>query len=166
MSIFKTARQWLKQAAFNGLKRLMKPIVLGIVNNEIRVWGPRSRLTIAPTAQMVNTLFNTSSGSIEIGDHSFAGHNVSVITGTHHYDAFLQRRLVDIPRQGRDVVIGRGVWLGSHSVVLGPCTIGDHAVVASGAVVVAGSVIAPGTIVAGVPARPIKTIDLSGLTDT
>jgi acetyltransferase-like isoleucine patch superfamily enzyme len=58
--------------------------------------------------------------------------------------------------QGKDIRIGNGVWLGTNSVILGPCVIGDHAVIAAGAVVTAD--VPPETVVAGIPARPIKTI--------
>lgn len=159
MVFLRRLRSALRQRSFRLLKRLLRPVVLGIVNGEIRVWGSRARLSIAPTAQMVNTLFNTSSGRIVVGDYTFAGHNASIITGTHRYESFLADRLTDIPREGRDVVVGRGVWIGSHAVILGPCEIGDHAVVASGAVVVPGTKIPPGAIVVGVPARTIRIID-------
>jgi acetyltransferase-like isoleucine patch superfamily enzyme len=136
----------------------LSPTIQAIINTEIRIFGDRERLHLAPTAEMVNTLFNLSSGEIYVGDYSFTGHNVSLITGTHDYDAQLQDRTTAIPLTGRDITIGQGVWIGSNAVILGPCTIGDHAVIAAGAVVTAGSQIPAGTIVAGVPAKVIKPI--------
>jgi maltose O-acetyltransferase len=53
-------------------------------------------------------------------------------------------------------VIGEGVWLASHVLVLGPVTIGDHAVVAGGSLV--REDVAPYTVVAGRPAKVVKTI--------
>ena len=138
------------------LRVALRPVVLDIINNDIRVWGDRSRVRIARSACMVNALFNVSSGTITVGEHTFAGHNVSLITGTHDYNLFLQRRQVEIPRTGRDIEIGAGVWIGSNAVILGPCRIGDHAVIAAGAIVNAD--VAPYTIVAGVPAKPIRQI--------
>lgn len=149
----------LKNRLQRKLRKLLAPIVVEIIQKEIRVWGDPARLSIADTAHMVNTLFNTVSGSITVGDHTFAGHNVSIITGTHDYEAVLRDRAKAYPESGGDIVIGAGVWLGSNATILGPCTIGDHAVVAAGAVVTAGSEIAAGTIVAGVPARPVRRID-------
>jgi hypothetical protein len=119
----------------------LSPIVQTIINTEIRIWGERDRLHLAPTSEMVNTLFNLSSGQITVGDHTFTGHNVSIITGTHDYHAVLADRLTHIPESGRDI------------------TIGDHAVIAAGAVVTAGSQIPAGVIVAGIPAKVIKPID-------
>lgn len=108
---------------------------------------------------MVNTLFNLSSGVIAVGDYTFTGHNVSIITGTHQYTSLLEARITDIPEAGRDITIGRGVWIGSNAIILGPCTIGDHAVIAAGAVIPSGSQIPAGAIVAGVPAKVIKMIE-------
>jgi acetyltransferase-like isoleucine patch superfamily enzyme len=137
----------------------LSPTVQMIINTQIRIWGNRDRLHLAPTSEMVNTLFNLASGQISVGAHTFTGHNVSIITGTHGYQSFLADRLTDIPESGRDITIGQGVWIGSNAIILGPCTIGDHAVIAAGAVVTAGSQIPAGAIVAGIPARIVKQID-------
>lgn len=130
-----------------------------ILNTQIRVWGDRERLHIAPTAGTVNTLFNTASGHITLGDYSFTGHNVSILTGSHNIQKQNLARMQDYLDEGRDIVIGQGVWIGSNATVLGPCTIGDHAVVAAGAVVIAGTTVPAGAIVAGVPAKVIKMIE-------
>jgi Hexapeptide repeat of succinyl-transferase len=136
----------------------LSPTVQTIINTQIRVWGARDRLHLAPTSEMVNTLFNLSSGQISVGDHTFTGHNVSIITGTHDYQSLLADRLTNIPESGRDITIGQGVWIGTNAIILGPCTIGDHAVIAAGAVVTAGSQIPTGAIVAGIPAKVVKQI--------
>lgn len=135
------------------------PLVHGQLINQIRVWGDRDRLHISPTAATVNTLFNTASGHITLGDYSFTGHNVSLLTGSHNIHQQGLARMTDYPTEGRDIVIGQGVWIGSNATVLGPCTIGDHAVVAAGAVVIAGTVVPDGAIVAGIPAKVIKMIE-------
>jgi acetyltransferase-like isoleucine patch superfamily enzyme len=54
------------------------------------------------------------------------------------------------------VVWGVGVGLPRHVLVLGPVTIGEHAVVAGGSLV--RDDVAPYTVVAGRPAKVIKTI--------
>ena len=65
--------------------------------------------------------------------------------------------MVAIPTIGQDIVIGNGAWIGTNAVILGPCIIGDHAVVAAGAVVTKD--VPAYAIVAGVPAKIIKYID-------
>lgn len=57
------------------------------------------------------------------------------------------------PRDDGPVRVGHDVWLGYRSTVLGGCSIGTGAVVATGALVVKD--VRPYAIVAGVPAREI-----------
>jgi acetyltransferase-like isoleucine patch superfamily enzyme len=118
--------------------------------------GDRSRLRIADTAVVNNALFNMSGGTITIGEHAFFGHDVAVLTGTHDVTQFGRARQLAFPRSGRDVVIGDGVWLASHVLVLGPVTIGEHAVAAAGSLV--REDVEPYTVVAGRPAKVVKKI--------
>ena len=137
---------------------LLKPCIEDIVYRKIHVWGSHERLKISKTARLVNTLLNTSSGRIEIGDDTFTGHNVSIITGSHDYNLFLKERMNTFPKEGRDIIIGKGVWIGSNAVILGPCKIGDHAVIGAGAVVVPNTDIQEGGIATGIPAKVVKVI--------
>jgi acetyltransferase-like isoleucine patch superfamily enzyme len=121
------------------------------------VHGDRSRLHIDPTAVVNNALFNLSSGEITVEAFAFFGHNVAILTGTHDISKFGRDRQVAIPKGGRDVVIGEGAWLASHALVLGPCRIGAHAVVAAGSLVLDD--VAPYSVVAGRPARLLRRID-------
>lgn len=117
------------------------------------VHGPRSRLRLARTATVANALFNTVSGTIEVGEHVIFGHNVCLLTGTHDVTLTGHARQWDVPRTGRDIVIEDGAWLASNVTVIGPCRVGAGAIVAAGAVVVAD--VPAGAKVAGVPARPL-----------
>ena len=58
------------------------------------------------------------------------------------------------PIEEGDILIGSGVQLGAHAVVLGPVKVGDHAQVGAGAVVV--SDVPAGAVVVGVPAREVR----------
>ena len=118
--------------------------------------GDESRLRIHETAVVNNALFNVSGGTITVGEYAFFGHDVAILTGTHDIEKFGHERQMAFPRSGRDVVIGEGVWLASHVLVLGPLTIGEHAVVAGGSLV--REDVAPYTVVAGRPAKVVKTI--------
>jgi acetyltransferase-like isoleucine patch superfamily enzyme len=118
--------------------------------------GDADRLRIHETAVVNNALFNVSGGTITVGKDAFFGHDVAVLTGTHDIEKFGRERQLGFPRSGRDVVIGEGVWLASHVLVLGPLTIGEHAVVAGGSLV--REDVAPYTVVAGRPAKVVKTI--------
>ncbi len=120
------------------------------------VYGPAERLAIAPTAIVNDALLNTMSGTITIGEHAFFGHGVRVLTGTHDVTKRGRERQEAIPDAGRDIVVEEGAWVGSGAMLLGPCRVGAHAVVAAGAVV--SSDVAPETLVAGVPARVVGPV--------
>lgn len=121
-----------------------------------RMHGDPARLHIHETAVVNNALFNVSGGEITVGKDAFFGHDCALLTGTHHVEKFGRERQMGFPRSGRDIVIGEGVWLATQVLVLGPVTIGEHAVVAGGSLV--REDVAPYTIVAGRPAKVVKTI--------
>ena len=120
------------------------------------VWGPPERLLVADTAVINDALLNTESGSITIDADAFFGHRVSVITGTHDFEQRGLDRQRAVPSEGHDVHVGEGAWVGSGAILLGPCRIGAHAVVAAGAVVTRD--VAPQSLVAGVPARLVRAL--------
>ncbi|MDR7038327.1 acetyltransferase-like isoleucine patch superfamily enzyme [Methylobacterium sp. BE186] len=119
-------------------------------------WGGWEKVHIGKSVSMVNTLCNASCGDIYIGDFTFFGHNVSLLTGTHQISEYGEARQKAVPGSGRDIHIGTGVWVASNATVIGPCRIGDNAVIGVGSVVI-GDVKA-GWFYAGVPARPIKPV--------
>lgn len=118
------------------------------------VYGDRSRITIGDGVNLNNALINTASGRVVIGDYSFCGHNVLLITGTHDYKFTGIDRQTQIPDFGRDIVIGKGVWIGSNSVILGPCEIGDNAVI--GACSLVTKSVEGNSVYLGVPARKLN----------
>jgi acetyltransferase-like isoleucine patch superfamily enzyme len=122
-----------------------------------RGWGNPDRISLGKEVFVCNTLFNCSSGDISIGDYTFFGHNVCLLTGTHDFRKKGKERF-PFPEEGRDIRIGEGVWIASNVTVLGPCTIGDHAVIGGGSVVCGGN-LPGGFFYAGFPAKPIKPID-------
>jgi acetyltransferase-like isoleucine patch superfamily enzyme len=128
--------------------------------NEPRCWGPTKRVIVGQNVALANTLFNTSSGMVIIGDDSFFGHNVCLLTGTHDHHKRGVSRHESVPDSGRDILIGRGVWISSNVTVIGPCSIGDDVVIAAGSVVTGGE-LPGGYIYAGVPAKAIKAIDFT-----
>lgn len=123
---------------------------------EPHVWGPPDRVHVADTAIVNDALLNTESGSITVDADAFFGHRVSVLTGTHDVSLRGLDRQRAVPPEGRDVHVEEGAWVGSGAILLGPCRIGAHAVVAAGAVVTGD--VAPQTMVAGVPARLVRSL--------
>lgn len=120
------------------------------------IFGEASRLTIAPTADVNDALFNLSSGTITVEDYAFFGHRVSCLTGTHDVEKFDRARQASVQPEGRDIVIGRGAWIASGATIIGPCRIGHDAVVYAGSVVTRD--VGDYEIVAGVPARKVGSV--------
>jgi acetyltransferase-like isoleucine patch superfamily enzyme len=141
--------------------RLVK---MGFSNHYIwKLDGPLDRLIINDDSEhvnvkrcsgYVNTLFNTNSGKIEIGQGVLFGHNCMVLTGKHEYLSGDSAALRGDVSQGRDIIIGDGVWIASGAIILGGVTIGSHSIVMAGAVVTKS--IEPYSVVAGIPARVVK----------
>lgn len=121
------------------------------------IFGRSDNLSIGRDVVLNNALINTTSGQVTFMDYVFCGHGVSILTGTHDYHRTGIERQTHVPKEGRDILIEEGVWIGSNATVLGPCVIGRNSVIAAGAVVT-GNVEA-GCIYAGVPARKIKVIE-------
>ena len=121
------------------------------------IFGDPSRVAIAEGAVVNDALFNVSSGTIRVEANAFFGHGVSLLTGTHDIETIGPGRKDAIPPSGHDIVVGECAWISSNATIIGPCRIGAHAVVAAGAVVTAD--VPDYTVVAGVPARPVRTLD-------
>lgn len=90
-------------------------------------------------------------GGIIIGDGALIGHKVVMATLNH--DFMPERRGDTIPKP---IVIGKNVWIGSNSTILGGVTIGDNSIIAAGSLV--NKDVPPDMVVAGTPAGVIKSI--------
>lgn len=112
--------------------------------------GGADRVNCGRGVKLVNAFFNVNSGTVSIGDHSFFGHNVMVITGSHDTAKFGPERK-RVGRKDNNIIIGSGVWIATGAIILGPCTIGDNSVVAAGTVMLPGQYEA-NCVYAGVPA--------------
>jgi len=94
-------------------------------------------------------------GQVTIGDNTFFGHRVMILTGGHDYKKFGMERQLSSPPP-RPVAIGTGVWVASGAIICPGVTVGDHSVIGAGAVVTKD--VEPYTIVAGNPAELISRI--------
>jgi acetyltransferase-like isoleucine patch superfamily enzyme len=104
--------------------------------------------------------FNTRSGRIFVGANTVFGEDVKVLTGKHANvrEARLHGlELHHVPENGRDITIGRGCYIGSGAIIIGPVTIGDYAVVGAGSVVTKS--VPASCFVGGVPAKLISRLD-------
>lgn len=112
----------------------------------------------------------------KIGRYCSIGHKVTVLTGTHpshkfvsthptFYSLRLQNGTTYVSKQKfkekifadeeseYGCIIGNDVWIGYNATIMGGCTIGDGAIIATGAFV--KDDVEPYTIVAGQPAKVI-----------
>jgi hypothetical protein len=78
---------------------LLKRYLSNYLLRQYLVWGDESKLSIAPTASVNNTIFNVESGKIVIGDYVFCGHNVCILTATHDYTKLGSRECTQFLRQ-------------------------------------------------------------------
>lgn len=117
------------------------------------VYG-KGKVFIGNNVGLFDVFINSGSGEVHIGDNTFFGHRVMLITGAHDYSSFgieRQRRMLI-----KNIHIGEGVWIGSGAIVLGGVSIGNNAVIAAGSIVV--NDVPENWIYGGNPAKPIKLI--------
>ncbi|WP_036479504.1 acyltransferase [Myxosarcina sp. GI1] len=156
MNLLKTFKHKIKNKLINFFFEALKQEVQNIFLTEPMIVGPKERLHISENVKKNNFLVNTNSGEVYVNDYVFFGKNVCLITGTHDFTKFEDERRKTSPKEGRDIVIEKGVWIATNATIIGPCIIGKNAVVAAGSVVTKN--VEPFTVVGGVPAKIIKRI--------
>jgi acetyltransferase-like isoleucine patch superfamily enzyme len=90
--------------------------------------------------------------SIVLGDDCLIGDFVAIFDTDHH------QLEPSRPTRVAPVRLGANVWVGRSATILPGVTVGDHAVIAAGSVVTDN--VAARTLVAGVPARPVRTLEI------
>jgi acetyltransferase-like isoleucine patch superfamily enzyme len=93
-------------------------------------------------------------GGLDIGSDCALSSGIAIYTATNQRQDGLE--LAHTPICVAPVRIGPGVLIGANAVVLPGVSVGEGAVIGAGAVV--RNDVSPQTIVAGVPARPLRTI--------
>jgi len=168
------ARRRRRSGPLRLLVRLTQPLVWRIatayglrVERHCHAYGEHELALEDPPEVTLKTVprsvyFNTRSGRIVVGANTVFGEDVRVLTGKHvnlREARALGVPLHHVPESGRDIVIGRNCYIGTAAIIIGPVTIGDHAVIGAGAVVTHD--VEPATFVAGVPARLVARLDAS-----
>jgi len=148
----------LDAKSLDALVKKMMPLIARYEMQTPRVWGDAKRVILRNTIHINDLLLNTRSGTITIEKDCFFGHRCMLLTGTHNYKVKGMDRLKDVPNEGRDIHVNEGVWMGSGVTVLGPCVIGENAVIAAGSLVTVDEIPA-NTIWAGRPAKQVKEIE-------
>ncbi len=96
-------------------------------------------------------------GGVHIGDRVYTSPFSQIIAVNHVFDD-PNKPFVDQGITAEGIVIEDDVWLGSGSIVTDGVRVGRGAVVAAGAVITKD--VPPHTVVAGVPAKPVRDIEV------
>lgn len=125
------------------------------VISSARLWGV-GRISIGEETFIGHdVLILTGNNKICIGNHVDIGPRVTLVNGTHEID------MIGLRTAGRgrsdEIIIRNGVWIGAGSVVIGGCCIGEKSLIGAGSVVVTD--IPDWVIAVGNPCRPIKRWD-------
>lgn len=103
---------------------------------QFRIVGPIERFKVHPSTSIcTGTLVNTVGGTITLEQDAFLGNDVSLLTGSHDVTKFGQERMHSTSAKPSDITIRRGAWVANNCTVIGPCDIGENAVVTAGTVV-------------------------------
>ena len=170
---------WARALRFGFFTLAMVPYRLALVPQLrapwLRLLGARiGRRTVLHDVRFFN-LYRRGLAGLDIGDECFLGdeclldlaegvrlerqvtlaERVLILTHTNvgYHDHPLQ---AGFPAMAAPVVIERGCFLGANVTVLPGIRVGERSFVAAGSVVTAD--VPPRTLVAGVPARPVRTI--------
>jgi len=129
-------------------------------NNHPIIFGDPNRIKIGKGVHLYNSILNTNSGMIIIEDYATIKPNSMLITGTHDFSKKGMERRDAYPRNGRDIIIRKGAWIGPGAIILGKVTVGENAVVGAGSVVTKN--VEAECVVAGNPARVINRLVSDG----
>jgi acetyltransferase-like isoleucine patch superfamily enzyme len=128
-------------------------------NTDIRRLGTYhigGELTIGSGCVMSTGMHVHCAERLSVGDRTIIGEYTTIADSRH------LRTAADVPVHHSTVTapveIGRNIWMGAHAVVASGVTIGDMAFVAAGAVVTKD--VAEGWLVGGIPARPLRQLEI------
>ena len=127
-----------KHLVSNIIKNIfVKPLMhMDFINSRYySVHGDKKRLILEADVRPVNTLFNTSSGNIYVEPGVVFGHNCMVLTGRHTMGSRIIGEVREFQKEGNDIRIGEGSYVGSGSIIIGGVRIGKYCVIGAGAVV-------------------------------
>lgn len=146
-------------------RKIIKKVVLKLYNIVYKklhrlhyVHGKWENLVIGKRVVLNNTICNTVSGEITIGDDTIFGHNCMILTGNHEFLEGKRKKMVgisEVPSSGRDVSIGKGCFIASGAIIIGPVRIGSNVIVGAGSIVTKS--FSDNVFIAGNPAKIIKT---------
>ena len=126
---------------------------------QFRLIGPLDRFIVdtATTAVCTGTFVNTVGGTVTLEPYAFLGNNVSFLTGSHPIDKYEAERMHGLSPKAANIRVGRGAWIANNCTIIGPCDIGEHAVITAGTVV--RGVVPPYAVIGPQPWRIIRMLE-------
>lgn len=147
----------LKRGIGRLLRGILAPVVQDIRLKSPAIRGDKRLVSVHRSARIQNALINVGCGRVTIEENAFFGYNVCLLTGRHDVNKFDKERKRTLPDTTCDIVIRRGAWVATNAIILGPCEVGEHAVVAAGSVVTKD--VPAYHVVGGNPAKVMKKIE-------
>ncbi|HSJ56235.1 MAG TPA: DapH/DapD/GlmU-related protein [Anaerolineae bacterium] len=117
---------------------------------------PHAGITIGSDSLIGEFNVLRGQGGITIGNRVYTSPLVQMAAVDHVFDD-PRRPFVDQGITARGIVVEDDVWIGAGAILTDGVRVGRGAVIAAGAVVTRD--VEPHIVVAGVPARPVRTID-------
>lgn len=117
---------------------------------------PHSGITVGADSLIGEYCVIRGQGGVQIGDRVYTSPFTQIIAVNHIFND-PNRPFIEQGITAQGIVIEDDVWLGAGAIVTDNVRIGKGAVVAAGAVVTKD--VPAHTVVAGIPAKPIRTID-------
>lgn len=147
---------WIKYVYLSLRCKTIKPFAGNNYSYALGFSSPDySKLSIGAHCSFGGRVLLASYEVISIGDYCMFASGVSVLTATHDYGVYpMSKSFIAKP-----VTIGSNCWIGTNAIILPGIAIGNNCVVGAGAVVTKD--IPNNSVVAGVPARTIKTIEVT-----
>ncbi len=127
-----------------------------VINGYLTIWGTgdvAGRLRIGKDCMINFRVFLELEAEVWIGDRVAVGHGVTFVTANHDL-AYGYRRGGKV--EPRPIRVEDGCLISAGAHILPGVTLGQGCVVGAGAVVTKD--VEPGELVAGVPARPLRTL--------
>tara|TARA_R110002124_G_scaffold170608_4_gene338207 strand:- start:15483 stop:16067 length:585 start_codon:yes stop_codon:yes gene_type:complete len=120
-----------------------------------RIINP-DKLILGNNVRIGYNCFFFCSGGIKIGDNSIISRNVSIYSSNHDFTKEMIPYNCDYIH--REVVIGRGVWIGMNVNITPGVSIGDGAII--GMNVTVSSNVQPGEVIVSQKNRVVKSRDM------
>lgn len=117
---------------------------------------PHSGITVGRDSLIGEYTVIRGQGGVTLGDRVYTSPLCQILAVNHVFDD-PRRPFVLQGITAKGIVLEDDVWLGAGAIVTDGVRIGQGSVVAAGAVVTLD--VPPHTVVAGVPARPVRTVE-------